>query len=247
MKTKLMICALLALFVTGTTHADTREVSGKTAAKQSAVFIGSAVAGAVLAGPIGYLAGGLTGAWLANNIDKADERDRSVAELTETRRELESLATDLAHADAETEGLENALRVSQHSMDRYRRLASQYVTFELLFRTGESSLTADGDARLGQLAVFLAEQPEIDVMLSGYADPRGDDEFNLELSEQRVRTVADTLQANGVRPERITINAHGDRQSSAVDGDLDAYALERRVTIELSVPAYSAEVASIAE
>ncbi len=95
--------------------------------------------------------------------------------------------------------------------------------------------------------MFLAEQPEIDVMLSGYADPRGDDEFNLELSEQRVRSVADSLQASGVGPERITINAYGDRQSSAVDGDLDAYALERRVTIELSVPAYSAEVASLAE
>ncbi len=247
MKTRLITVALLTLFMAVTTHADTREVSTKSAAKQSAVFIGSAVAGAVLAGPIGYLAGGLTGAWLANNIDRADERDRSVAELADTRRELESLSTDLAHADAETGELETALRASQQSMDRYRRLASQYVTFELLFHTGESSLTPDVDTRLGQLAMFLAEQPEIDVMLSGYADPRGDDEFNLELSEQRVRSVADSLQASGVGPERITINAYGDRQSSAVDGDLDAYALERRVTIELSVPAYSAEVASLAE
>lgn len=251
MKTRIIIVALIAALVVSTAQADTQPpasaTSPKVAAKQSAVFVGSAVAGAILAGPVGYIAGGLTGAWLANNIGKADERDESVAELTAARRQIDSMSTELEHVDGATSTLERELSASRQSMDRYRRLASQYVSFELLFRTGESSLTPTGDERLNQLAVFLAEQPEIDVTLSGYADARGGDTFNMDLSEQRVRAVAGTLEANGVNTDRITVTAFGDQHSAASDGDLDAYALERRVTIELSVPEFAAEVAATAD
>jgi len=255
MKIRVIIAALVALATAGASHAETRqELSNaepnpgpKTAATQSAVFIGTAVAGAVLAGPLGYLAGGLTGAWLATKVGEAEQLDESVAELAVAQQQVESMATDLNHADAETSALEHELIASRQSMDRYRHLASQYVSFELLFHTGASSLTPEGDARLNELAVFLAEQPGIDVTLSGHADARGDDEFNLGLSEQRVSAVADTLERNGVGVERLTVNAYGDQQSSANEGDLDAYALERRVTIELSAPEFATEVASTAD
>jgi len=255
MKIRVIIAALAALAMTGASYAETRQESSrsepnpgpKTAATQSAVFIGTAVAGAVLAGPIGYLAGGLTGAWLATKVGEAEQLDTSVAELTVAEQQVESMATELDHVGKATGALEHELTASRQSMDRYRRLASQYVSFELLFHTGASSLTPEGDARLNELAVFLAEQPEIDVTLSGYADARGGDAFNLGLSEQRVRTVADTLESNGVGVDRITVNAFGDQRSSANEGDLDAYALERRVTIELSVPEFAAEVASTAD
>jgi len=259
MKIRVIIVALVALAAAGTSYADTRQElsnpgsnqgpdkSPQLAAKQSAVFVGSAVVGAVVAGPVGYLAGGLTGAWLANKVGEAEQLDESVTELTAAQQQIEAMSMELTHADAETSVLEDELIASRQSMDRYRRLASQYVSFELLFHTGAGSLTPEGDSRLSQLAVFLAEQPEIDVTLSGYADARGDDAFNLDLSEQRVRAIADALGANGVGADRITVNAFGDQHSSADEGDLDAYALERRVTIELSVPGFTTEVASTAD
>jgi len=141
--------------------------------------------------------------------------------------------------------LETELLTSRQAMTRYRQLASQYVSFELMFHTGASGLMPESERRLAQLAQFLAEQPDIDVTLSGHADPRGDDQYNLALTEGRVQTIATLLEVNGVDAARIVRNAFGDRYSLAAEGDFDAYALERRVTIELSVPGLATELASI--
>jgi outer membrane protein OmpA-like peptidoglycan-associated protein len=245
MKQTVMITAVAALIAAGAAQAETPPAeTPKSVAKQGAVVIGTAVTGAVLGGPIGYMLGGLTGAWLASNIAKADERDDSVIRLAAAEDEIDSMSTQLHEVNAETRSLADALQDTRDAMSRYRRLASEYVSFELLFHTGEGSLTDAGEARLDQLAVFLAEQPDIDVTLSGFADPRGDDAFNMALSEERVRTVAGTLEASGVEARRISVNAFGDQRSTSADGDLDAYALERRVTIELSVPNFATEVAS---
>lgn len=243
MKSRVIIVAVAVMATSGTSFADTPA----SAAKQSAVFVGTAVAGAIVAGPIGYLAGGLTGAWLATKVGEADQLDDRLADLDASEQHAESLTAQLDRAESRNVELEHDLSASLNASAHYRRVASEYVSFELLFHTGQSRLAGDSERRLRQLATFLAEQPEIDVTLSGYADPRGDDAFNLSLSESRVRAIADTLEANGVAPTRISMNAFGDRESSASDGDLDAYALERRVTIELAVPEFVTEVASIAD
>lgn len=239
MKIRVIVFALAALVAANNSHAE----STASTARQAGVFVGSAVAGALVAGPVGYLAGGLTGAWLATKVDRADRLDQAADDLDATRRQMESLSLQLDSATARAGTLERDLHASLEAAARYRRVASRQVSFELLFRTGESELSPDGDRRLQQLAAFLADQPEVEVTLSGYADPRGEEEFNLALSEARVRTIAAALAAGGVDATRIKTNAFGDRHSSADEGDLDAYALERRVTIELSAPGHGAEVA----
>ena len=245
MKQTVMVLAMAALIVGGVAQADTPPAeTPKSVAKQGVVVVGTAVTGAVLGGPIGYMLGGLTGAWLAGNIAKADERDDSVGRLAAAEDEIESMSLELSDVTADTQSLADALQDTRDAMSRYRRLASEYVSFELLFHTGDGSLTEAGEARLNQLAMFLAAQPDIDITLSGFADPRGDDAFNMTLSEERVRTVAGTLELSGVEAERITVNAFGAHRSDSPDGDLDAYALDRRVTIELSVPDFATEVAA---
>lgn len=245
MKHSVMAATLATLITTGVAQAETPPAeTPKSVAKQSVVIVGTAVTGAVLGGPVGYMLGGLTGAWLAGNIAKADERDDSVVRLAAAQEEIDTMSAELTDFNIETQSLADALQDTRTAMSRYRRLASEYVSFELLFHTGDGTLTESGEARLNQLAMFLAEQPDIDITLSGFADPRGDDAFNLALSEERVRTVAGTLAANGVNTGRITVNAFGDQRSTSADGDLDAYALDRRVTIELSVPDFGTEVAS---
>ena len=95
MKIRVIIVALVALAAAGTSHADTKQElsdqgpdkSPQLAAKQSALFVGSAVVGAVVAGPIGYLAGGLTGAWLANKVGEAERLDDSVVALTAAQQQ----------------------------------------------------------------------------------------------------------------------------------------------------------------
>jgi outer membrane protein OmpA-like peptidoglycan-associated protein len=77
--------------------------------------------------------------------------------------------------------------------------------------------------------------PQAHVRVAGYADPRGSDAYNDELSLRRAQSVAAVLSGAGVPAERIMIEAHGKTESASLTGDLDAYALDRRVTVRLEL------------
>ena len=246
MKFKIIMFALIAMAVSNASTAATTKVSESSSAgaKEGVVVIGTAVAGALLGGPVGYLVGGLTGIWLADKVGKAEQLENNLSGLDEANVRIGALDQELARADSEAETLENKLDSAYAAEARYRELASAYVSFEMMFRTGASDLAPESEQRLTQLARFLAEQPDIDVTLSGYADSRGDDTYNQTLTDGRVQAIASALELHGVEMDRITRQSFGDQYSLAAVGDLDAYALERRVTIELSVPHLDTELAS---
>ena len=104
---------------------------------------------------------------------------------------------------------------------------------DLLFRTDEAVLSDGTGDRLAQLAGTLANMPDIHIHLDGFADERGDEDYNLALSERRVQYIRDQLVAAGIDPDRINVTAHG--ESVATDATLDSYALERRVSVTLFI------------
>ena len=87
--------------------------------------------------------------------------------------------------------------------------------------------------RLAQLAKSLVGMPDIHIHLDGFADTRGNAEYNLALSERRVEFIRDQFVAAGVDPARINVTAHG--ESTAQDESLDSYALERKVSVKLFI------------
>ncbi len=55
----------------------------------------------------------------------------------------------------------------------------------------------------------------------------------MALSLARAEQVSSVLAAAGVAPERLKVTAMGESASTAAEGDVDAYALERVVRIGL--------------
>lgn len=215
MKKALLITTLVtAAAVQLPAHADTA-----TDAKKAGVFTTATVAGTILGGPVGLFAGALGGAWLGEQIDAAQAGEKARAELGQVRTELAASEQRLA-----------ALR---EEADRYAQLALAQLQLELLFKTDAAELTPAGRERLALVADFLRLNPEIQVRLDGYADPRGAADYNRQLSAQRVDAVAELLAREQVNPARIKSFSHGAAQSSAPAGDYDAYAMERRVSISL--------------
>ena len=188
-------------------------------------IFGNAIAGTIIAGPLGGAAAAVAGIWTSDKVIDGYEKEAVEAELAEARAENLALQQQFAMLNVENVELQN--------------LAAASLEFQVLFRTGDSALTPEGEARIASLARFLAQQDSLQVRLSGFADPRGDDSYNESLSQQRVDSIAAILTDNGVEASRISASAFGDRLSMATEGDLDAYALERRVSIEL-VPDVSA-------
>ena len=113
---------------------------------------------------------------------------------------------------------------------------------DVLFRTGSAEITPDTAHQIQLIAQAVTKSPQLKVRVQGYADPRGSDESNMKLSQDRANAVRDMLLAAGVADDALVVNAYGKTQSVATDSD--GYALERRVrlTLQMQTPAAVAQV-----
>ena len=204
------------------------QAAGKSS-RQENIGVGSgAVIGALAGGPVGLVIGAALGAKVGDTMHQKNEQivrlQESVDDSNQTVAGLEGNIDQLSN---EIERLQNVARPELVS------LLQAGIAMDLLFRTDEAVLVDVTGDRLAQLAGTLVEMPDIQIKLDGFADARGDADYNLALSERRVEFIRDQFVAAGVDPSRINVSAHG--ESPAQDESLDSYALERKVSIKLFI------------
>nr|WP_051488379.1 OmpA family protein [Salinivibrio socompensis] len=73
--------------------------------------------------------------------------------------------------------------------------------------------------------------PEAQWQLAGYADPRGRQSYNQDLSERRVQAVRDYLVSVGVSADQLETIAYGDSQPLADQAGNEDFFFDRRVTL----------------
>jgi len=206
------------------------------ASKEENVGVGTgAVVGAIAGGPVGFIIGAAIGAKLG---DKMHDKNTSIVSLSATledsRNDVVQLEKDVRVLNGDIDTLNVELQRFQE-IDRPQLLSLMQagIAMDLLFRTDEHVLADTTGGRLAELASGVAAMPDIRVQLDGFADERGDSQYNLELSEKRVEFVRSQLIAAGIHPSRIRVAAHG--ESPAQDASVDSYALERRVSLKLFI------------
>ena len=207
--------------------------------KQSDIGVVTGLAvGAAAGGPFGAVIGAAAGALLG---DRYHAQAQSAAAMAKELEHSEAQRAELTQSVAQLDG-----SLSQ-SRARGDELAAQLsntdqLGLDVTFRTGDDSVSAQAMSPLLKLGALAASLPQAQVSVAGFTDPRGSDAYNDELSLRRAQNVAAVLMSAGVPAERICIEAHGKTEAADADGDLDSYALERRVTIRLQLPG-SGEVA----
>src|SRR5438045_181031 len=144
------------------------------------------------------------------------------------------LRVALAGALAQAQTTHTQLEAQRTQLDETVQHTDE-LSFEVGFRTNDDSIPAARVPPLLKLGGLLASMPQARARIAGYADPRGSDAYNDELSLRRAQAVAAVLMSAGVPGERILIEAHGKTESTSAAGDLDAYALERRVTVRVEL------------
>jgi len=184
--------------------------------------------GAIAGGPVGAIVGAAIGAKLGDSYGNKNERiDTLSASLAERERTIAALNRDLSVLDSDLRRLEARAR------PELVNLLQAGIEMDLLFRTGEHELGDDTGSRVSQLATTLASMPDVRVELDGFADERGDETYNRDLSAKRAGHIRDLLVASGVDASRIQVNAHG--ETPATDPTADGYALDRKVSLTLYV------------
>ncbi len=221
--TAIAITATVAMLAAVPSFAETRTN------KHEAIGVGSgAIVGAFAGGPIGFVVGAAIGAKVGTTMHQKSERiDTLQGSLTTSNETVARLAGDIDTLNGEVERLQTVARPELVA------LMQAGIAMDLLFRTDEAVLADDTGDRLAQLAGTLAAMPDIYIQLDGFADERGDADYNLGLSERRVQYIRDQFLAAGIDPDRINVTAHG--ESVAADATLDSYALERRVSVTLFI------------
>jgi len=102
----------------------------------------------------------------------------------------------------------------------------------LMFETDSFSIT-HGQESLDGIAETLNEFPESRLIVKGYTDSRGTEEYNLQLSQRRAEAVKSYLVAKQVAPSRITAVGFGESFPVASNDTESGRLQNRRVEIEI--------------
>jgi outer membrane protein OmpA-like peptidoglycan-associated protein len=231
MKTLIATAGLVALGVSGAAGAAERAPKEETIGVVSGLVVGAAAGG-----PIGAIVGAAVGALIGDryhvqkeNVALLEERLRdSDQTLAATAAELKSSKEQLVANKEQIAALTEEIRSQPLPPSVQKTLRG-----EIMFRTNDATLTDDTSAYLGELAQLLTAAPAIVVKVEGYADPRGTEGENLALSGKRAASVREALLAGGIAEDRIMMVAHGEDGSGSQEGDVDGYALDRRVVITI--------------
>ncbi len=105
---------------------------------------------------------------------------------------------------------------------------------DVLFATGQATLTQPGMANLRKLADVLSQNPERTVLVEGFTDSVGSDASNQQLSERRAAAVRSALLSMGVAAERVAMKGYGEQYPVASNDNASNRQLNRRVEIVLS-------------
>jgi outer membrane protein OmpA-like peptidoglycan-associated protein len=105
---------------------------------------------------------------------------------------------------------------------------------DVLFATGQATLTPAGMSNLRKLADALAQNPERTVLVEGFTDSVGGAAYNQNLSERRAAAVRNALTGMGVDARRIAMKGYGEAYPVAPNDTAGNKQLNRRVEIVVS-------------
>ena len=100
---------------------------------------------------------------------------------------------------------------------------------DVRFEYNKSSLTAEAKSNLQKLIPIFNEYPDTDMLIIGFTDGVGSQEYNLPLSEKRAGSVVEYLKSQGIASSRLTSMGRGKLEPRADNETEAGRAQNRRV------------------
>jgi outer membrane protein OmpA-like peptidoglycan-associated protein len=159
------------------------------------------------------------------------ERAQRIAEAERARAEAARAAAEAALARA------NELAAQVNELEAELTKRGLVLTLgDVLFDTGQASLKPGAARTVDALVTFLNENPERNVLIEGFTDSVGSDEFNLGLSQRRADAVRTALVERGIAGTRIRTRGYGEAYPVAGNETPAGRQQNRRVEIVISDP-----------
>ncbi|HET9464687.1 MAG TPA: OmpA family protein [Gemmatimonadales bacterium] len=133
---------------------------------------------------------------------------------------------------AERERMERE-RVAREAEERSRAVAADLAAM-INFDYDQAVVRQADQATLDRKAVILNANPNVKLRISGHADERGSDEYNLALANRRAAAAKRYLENKGVDGSRLDVISYGEERPLNPGSDETAYAQNRRDEFEVT-------------
>lgn len=173
---------------------------------------------------------------MASNAILIAQQERAAAVAAGQRADI-SRAAAVAATQTATEATAKAEALARRVRELEARPTDRGLVLTLgdvLFDTGKSTLRSGATSSVNDLAKFLAEYPERNILIEGFTDNTGSLELNQNLSSQRAAAVKDLLQSRGIASSRIRTVGYGIRYPVGDNSSAAGRSQNRRVEIVIS-------------
>lgn len=179
-----------------------------------------------------------------NEIERAESERQKV--LIDVRRRDAERAEERARrameeAERERESAEQARREAEELANRVNELEARQTERGLVLTLGDvlfdfdkATLRSGGLRTVRELAGFLENYPERNVLIEGHTDSIGSEEYNRDLSEKRANSVQEALINEGIPANRIEIRGMGEQHPVTSNATEAGRQQNRRVEVIVS-------------
>ena len=99
---------------------------------------------------------------------------------------------------------------------------------DIFFDYDTYDIRADSQGTLSKDASYLASHPDVKVVIGGYCDERGSNEYNLALGQNRADAARNALITAGVAASRIRVISYGKEKPFCSESTEECWQLNRR-------------------
>jgi peptidoglycan-associated lipoprotein len=94
-------------------------------------------------------------------------------------------------------------------------------------------IRSDAQATLSRDAAYLGSHPEVKIVIGGYCDERGSNEYNLALGQNRADAAKNALVTAGVAASRIRVVSYGKEKPFCTESTEECWQQNRRAGFTL--------------
>jgi peptidoglycan-associated lipoprotein len=153
-------------------------------------------------------------------VDSSAIRERARQDSIDAARRAAEEAARRAEAERAARAAAEALRTDLASM--------------IHFDYNVADIRPQDQAVLDRKASILQANPSVRMRVSGHADERGSDEYNLALGNRRAASAKRYLVNRGIDAGRIDVISFGEERPLAMGSDETAWAQNRRAEFEVT-------------
>ena len=127
-------------------------------------------------------------------------------------------------------------RAAAEASEKVKAVAADLAAM-INFDYDQATVRQADQATLDRKAAILSANPNVKLRISGHADERGSDEYNLALGNRRAAAAKRYLEGKGVNGSRLEVVSYGEERPLNPGTDESAFAQNRRDEFEITAGA----------